>query len=180
MVAIKSLKKKFENFEEVKRQREVQAHLKLKRHPNIMELIEILYHSKKQRIGLVFDLMDQNLFELVINKSQKNLLYFKFILFEVLKGIYYLHSRGIFHRDIKPENILIQGSSVKLGDFGCCKGVYADQPFTEYISTRWYRSPECLLTDGYYEPKIDIWAFGCVVYEAVVGDPLFMGDNELD
>ena len=39
-------------------------------------------------------------------------------------------------------------------DFGSCRGVYSKQPYTEYISTRWYRAPECLLTDGYYGYKM--------------------------
>jgi len=63
-----------------------------------------------------------------------------------------MHKNGIFHRDIKPENILMRGDLVKLADFGSCKGFFSERPYTEYISTRWYRSPECLLTDGYYGP----------------------------
>ena len=51
-------------------------------------------------------------------------------------------------RDIKPENILIIGDQLKLADFGSCRSMHAKHPFTEYISTRWYRAPECLLTDG--------------------------------
>lgn len=44
---------------------------------------------------------------------------------------------------------------LKLADFGSCRGIYSKQPYTEYISTRWYRAPECLLTDGYYNHKMD-------------------------
>ena len=51
-------------------------------------------------------------------------------------------------RDIKPENILINGDRLKLADFGSCRSMHSRHPFTEYISTRWYRAPECLLTDG--------------------------------
>lgn len=53
-------------------------------------------------------------------------------------------------------------------------------PLTEYISTRWYRAPECLLTDGYYSYKMDIWGVGCVMYEVLSLCPLFPGDDELD
>ena len=52
--------------------------------------------------------------------------------------------------------MLLFNDSVKLADFGSCRGIYSKQPFTEYISTRWYRAPECLLTDGYYGYKV-IW-----------------------
>ena len=54
---------------------------------------------------------------------------------------------------------------MKLADFGSCRGVYSKPPYTEYISTRWYRPPECLLTDGYYTYKMDVWSVGCVFFE---------------
>lgn len=91
-----------------------------------------------------------------------------------------MHRKGIFHRDIKPENILIKGNLVKLADLGSCKGKHSPLPYTDYISTRWYRAPECLMTDGYYSEKMDIWGFGCVLFELVTKKPLFPGKDELD
>lgn len=61
--------------------------------------------------------------------------------------------------------IILQQNSLKLGDFGSCRSVYSKPPHTEYISTRWYRAPECLLTDGYYNFKMDMWSAGCVFFE---------------
>ena len=69
---------------------------------------------------------------------------------------------------------------MKLADLGSCKGIYSKQPYTEYISTRWYRPPECLMTDGYYDYKMDIWGVGCVMFEITTLNPLFPGNNELD
>ena len=96
-----------------------------------------------------------------------------------------MHKKGIFHRDIKPENILIESTSeigrgLKLADFGSCRGIYSKQPYTEYISTRWYRAPECLLTDGFYGPEMDLWGAGCVMFEITSLYPLFPGSNEVD
>ena len=91
-----------------------------------------------------------------------------------------MHKNGIFHRDIKPENILLLEDTVKLADFGSWRGIYSKPPLTEYISTRWYRAPECLLTDGYYGYKMDIWGVGWVFFEVLSLFPLFPGDNELD
>lgn len=98
-------------------------------------------------------------------------------MYGLLKALAFVHRKGIFHRDIKPENVLISGNEIKLADFGSCKGVYSKHPYTEYISTRWYRAPECLMTDGYYNHKMDIWGYGCVLFEMVSRYPLFNGKN---
>ena len=125
--------------------------------------------------------MEMNLYEAI--KDRKKYLpekKAKYWIFQTLKALEFIHRNGIFHRDIKPENILIRNNHVKLADLGSCKGMYSNPPFTEYISTRWYRSPECLLTDGYYNYKMDIWGLGCVFFEILALFPLFPGDDEID
>jgi renal tumor antigen len=102
---------------------------------------------------------------------------------QIFTAISHMHSRGIIHRDIKPENILVDatGENIKVADLGSSRSMTnSNQPVTEYIATRWYRSPECLLTDGYYGPEIDIWAAGCVVFEITALFPLFPGADEID
>ena len=125
--------------------------------------------------------MEMNLYEAIENRkkylSEKKA---KYWIYQTLKALEFMHKNGIFHRDIKPENILLLKNKVKLADLGSCKGIYSKPPFTEYISTRWYRSPECLLTDGYYNYKMDIWGLGCVFYEILTLEPLFPGDDEID
>ena len=125
--------------------------------------------------------MEMNLYEAI--KDRRVLLpekKCKLWMYQILKALDHMHRNGIFHRDIKPENILISDDNVKLADLGSCKGIYSKPPFTEYISTRWYRSPECLLTDGYYNYKMDIWGLGCVFFEILTLFPLFPGDDEID
>ena len=62
--------------------------------------------------------------------------------------------KPVIHRDLKPENIMVKDDQVKLIDFGSCRGIYSKLPYTEYIATRWYRPPECLLSDGFYNHKV--------------------------
>ncbi|PNH05738.1 MAPK/MAK/MRK overlapping kinase [Tetrabaena socialis] len=189
-VAIKCMKNHFDSLDQVNNLREIQALRRLSPHANIIKLLEVLYDQPTGRLALVFELMDMNIYELIRGRRHyvaeeriKNYMY------QLMKSMDHMHRNGIFHRqgrreegrgDIKPENILIMDDCLKLADFGSCRGIYSKQPYTEYISTRWYRAPECLLTDGYYNYKMDMWGVGCVFFEIVSLFPLFPGTNELD
>ena len=65
---------------------------------------------------------------------------------DILEGVMCMHSNGYIHRDLKPENILMSPENVlKVADFGTVKNMKAKLPYTNYVSTRWYRAPECIL-----------------------------------
>jgi renal tumor antigen len=180
-VAIKCMKNHFTSIDQVNNLREIQALRRLSPHPHVVKLIEILYDEPTGRLALVFELMDLNLYEWI--KGRRHYLpenKVKFYMYQLVKSMEHTHRNGIFHRDIKPENVLLVDDSLKLADFGSCRGIYSKQPYTEYISTRWYRAPECLLTDGWYNYKMDIWGVGCVFFEVLALSPLFPGKNELD
>ncbi|EPY26036.1 renal tumor antigen [Strigomonas culicis] len=182
MVAIKCFKKPFESKEEANRVREIHAVRKLTPHPNIVNLVEVLFDRSTGRLAVVFELMEKNLYDLIrVRKQYLPSEQIRSYMYQILKALDHTHRAGLFHRDIKPENVLINNDDVvKLADFGSCRGIYTKQPLTEYISTRWYRAPECLLTDGYYNYKMDIWSAGCVFFEMATLYPLFAGTNEID
>ena len=175
------MKNHFDSLEQVNNLREIQALRRLSPHQNIIKLLEVLYDQPTGRLALVFELMDMNVYEMIKGRRHyiaeekvKNYMY------QLMKAMDHMHSNGIFHRDVKPENILIMDDMLKVADFGSCRGIYSKQPYTEYISTRWYRAPECILTDGYYTYKMDMWGVGCVFFEIMSLYPLFPGTNELD
>lgn len=184
--AIKCMKNRFENIDQVNNLREIQALRRLSPHEHIISLEEVLYDQPTGRLALVFELMDANLYELIKGRRQYlSATLVKSYMWQLMKSLDHMHKKGIFHRDIKPENILIESSAeiakgLKLADLGSCRGIYSKQPYTEYISTRWYRAPECLLTDGYYGPEMDMWGAGCVMFEITSLYPLFPGSNEVD
>ncbi|KAM3128559.1 Cyclin-dependent kinase-like 5 [Paramecium bursaria] len=179
IVAIKKFKETEEN-EIVKKsiQREVKV-LRTLKHPNIVELYEAF--KRKGRIYLVFEYMERNLLE-VLQTQPKGLdpSYIRKVIFQLLKALDYCHQHEIVHRDIKPENLLIdQDGNLKLIDFGFARTL-AQEDLTDYVATRWYRSPELLLSYQSYGKGVDIWAVGCLLCELSDGNPLFPGENEVD
>ncbi|KAI8802582.1 kinase-like domain-containing protein [Cladochytrium replicatum] len=179
--AMKRFRKHFKSHEEIENLREIQALRRLNPHMNVVDLEDVIFDPKHGILSLNFPLMDCNLYELISKKhtvisETKAKVYF----WQICKGLEYMHGKGIFHRDIKPENILVLDNFIKLADFGSCRGIHSKPPFTEYIATRWYRSPECLLCEGMYSYKMDIWGAGCVLFEIISKVPLFPGSNELD
>ena len=200
LVAIKKFTKKYHSLEKCKEMREIKALNKLN-HDNIIKLYETIL--EENTLYLVFELMSKNLYELInasldqynslskgLNESNalnkinitisENTV--KYITKQILEGLSYMHKLGYFHRDLKPENILIdeQSNIIKLADFGLAREIRSIPPYTQYVSTRWYRAPECLLESTYYSSPIDIWAIGCIVYELLSGKPLFPGINQRD
>jgi renal tumor antigen len=193
LFAAKRLTRSFLSIEEVEGYQELQTLLKLETHPNILNLVEYVYESEHRILTIIFNLMDFSLYDYIRDRKRKlSECRCKNFLYQLSQGLCYLHSNGIFHRDIKPENILLRidtelqksnplkAELVQIGDLGSVAYTTDAMPRTEYVSTRWYRSPECLLTSGHYGPKMDVWALGCCFYEILTLQPLFPGANEID
>eukprot|EP00873_Tetraselmis_striata_P018419 jgi/Tetstr1/438683/TSEL_027233.t1 len=107
---------------------------------------------------------------------------FQVILYQMLRGLNYMHTAQVYHRDIKPSNILINADcKVKICDFSLARPVYnmsREMPseWTGYVATRWYRPPEMSLVKyTRWTHAMDVWGIGCVFLEAVLGRPLFPG-----
>ena len=99
---------------------------------------------------------------------------------ELVEALSYLHTRGVLYRDLKPENLLVKGDTIKIADFGLAREIRSKPPFTDYVSTRWYRAPEILLRSTYYNSPVDIFACGAMMAEYYMLRPLFPGNNETD
>ena len=108
---------------------------------------ENLYQMMKERYdhgdklfpeGVIRNMM----FQVKIVETKLKLKYF----LKVLQGLAFMHKHGYFHRDMKPENLLCMGPDlIKIADFGLAREIRSRPPYTDYVSTRWYRAPEVLL-----------------------------------
>ncbi|XP_054615039.1 serine/threonine-protein kinase N1-like isoform X2 [Dunckerocampus dactyliophorus] len=97
----------------------------------------------------------------------------------VVLGLQYLHDHKIVYRDLKLDNLLLDTDGfVKIADFGLCKeGMgYGDRTST-FCGTPEFLAPE-VLTDTSYTRAVDWWGLGVLVYEMLVGESPFPGDDE--
>lgn len=115
---------------------------------------------------LVYPKAEEDLLQ-YLRRERENTLTTKRYLFQAALGLAYLHSQGLMHGDIKPANILLFPEGAKLGDFGSVRPVCLGQgPPGLVVGTIWYRAPELLLGGKDLLTASDVWAFGCVLYEA--------------
>ena len=125
--------------------------------------------------------MDEDLYELMKNQSPRKMSenQIRSIVYQTLLGLQFMHKYGFFHRDMKPENLLRINETIKIADFGLAREIRSMPPYTEYVSTRYYRAPECILKSTNYNSPIDIWGLGCIMAEMYLHpQPLFFGNNE--
>ncbi|XP_036374952.1 serine/threonine-protein kinase MAK-like isoform X2 [Megalops cyprinoides] len=179
LVAIKRMKRKFYSWEECMNLREVKSLKKLS-HANVVKLKEVI--RENDHLYFVFEYMKENLYQLM---KDRNKLFpesvIRNIMYQILQGLAFIHKHGFFHRDMKPENLLCMGPElVKIADFGLAREIRSRPPYTDYVSTRWYRAPEVLLRSSVYSSPIDMWAVGCIMAELYTLRPLFPGNSEVD
>lgn len=201
LVAVKTMKKRLAMLNDYTRVKEVKFIQSIPSHPCLMQIYEMFIDDTNYQLHISMEPMSQNLYQLM--KARKSTYFssvtLRSILSQLLCAIRHIHRYNFFHRDVKPENILVvptqhyYGSKsgippyrqndnfvVKLADYGLARHVHNLKPYTAYVSTRWYRSPEILLRQRWYSRPIDIWAFGAVASEVANFMPLFPGSNELD
>uniref|UniRef100_A0A4W3JIT9 non-specific serine/threonine protein kinase n=1 Tax=Callorhinchus milii TaxID=7868 RepID=A0A4W3JIT9_CALMI len=179
LVAIKKMKRKFYSWDECMNLREVKSLKKLS-HANVVKLKEVV--RENDQLYFIFEYMKENLYQLMKDRNRmfpessiRNIMY------QILQGLAFIHKHGFFHRDMKPENLLCMGPElIKIADFGLAREIRSRPPYTDYVSTRWYRAPEVLLRSTNYSSPIDLWAVGCIMAELYTLRPLFPGSSEVD
>uniref|UniRef100_A0A3Q3A815 Mitogen-activated protein kinase n=1 Tax=Kryptolebias marmoratus TaxID=37003 RepID=A0A3Q3A815_KRYMA len=156
-------------------------------HENIIGINDIIraQHIETMRdVYIVQTLMETDLYKLLKTQKLSNdhVCYF---LYQILRGLKYIHSANVLHRDLKPSNLLINTTcDLKICDFGLARIADPEHDhtgfLTEYVATRWYRAPEIMLNSKGYSKSIDIWSVGCILAEMLSNKPIFPGKHYLD
>lgn len=181
-VAIKKITKAFYNVNHTKRTlREVSILSRLS-HDNVLGILGIMEPKSYQEfedVYVVFEQMDTDLHQIITSEQVLSEQHMQFIIYQVLRGLKYIHSANVVHRDMKPSNLLINADcALKICDFGLSRVLCAQaeqKNLTEYVATRWYRAPEVLLSFKEYTNAMDVWSVGCILAEVIRRKPLFPG-----
>ncbi|XP_005090387.1 mitogen-activated protein kinase 7 [Aplysia californica] len=186
-VAIKKIPSVFDALIIAKRTyREIKI-LKHFKHDNIICIREILMPKENvkayQDIYVVFDLMESDLHRIIYSDQELSEEHIRYFLYQILRGLKYIHSANVVHRDLKPSNVLVnEDCHLRIGDFGMARGIFytPDEPsyyMTQYVATRWYRAPEILLSMLEYGTAVDMWSVGCIFAEMIGRKHLFPGKD---
>ncbi|KAH0626333.1 hypothetical protein JD844_001259 [Phrynosoma platyrhinos] len=182
-VAIKKIPNAFDVVMNAKRTLRELKILKHFKHDNIIAIKDILKPSVPYAEYVVLDLMESDLHQIIHSSQPLTLEHVRYFLYQLLRGLKYIHSANVIHRDLKPSNLLInENCELKIGDFGMARGLCTKPDeykyfMTEYVATRWYRAPELMLSLHEYTQAIDMWSVGCIFAEMLGRKQLFPGKN---
>ncbi|KAH0793849.1 CMGC family protein kinase [Histomonas meleagridis] len=184
IVALKKVFCAFQNTTDAQRTyREITFLRHLRDHPFIVGLLAVHRSENDCDLYLSFECMETDV-HAVIRANILLDIHQRYIFWQLCCALKYIHSAGIIHRDLKPSNMLINSdASIKVCDFGLSRAINSpteNDNLTDYIATRWYRSPEILLGSGKYGIGLDMWAAGCILAELIGGRPLFPGASTMD
>jgi len=154
---------------------------------SISDVFKLTTDAAFNDIYVVQELMEADMYQIIRSRQKLTNAHFQYFLYQMLRGLKYIHSAGVLHRDLKPGNLLVNSDcGLKICDFGLARGLSLppEDPeiskaamMTEYVATRWYRAPEIMLSSSNYSKAIDIWSIGCIFAELLSGKVLFPGKD---
>lgn len=148
-LACKKFKCMYKSVKDLEKEVEVRVLRKLN-HPHIIKVEEIIYEQKSGKLFIIMEQGKKNIAEIMEDKKNIGTDFdehtIRTYMRQLIEAVGHMHEMGYFHRDLKPENmILVNDKEIKLIDFGTCMSMnrLKDKlPFSDYVSTRWYRAPE--------------------------------------
>lgn len=185
-VALKKMPNVFQNLASCKRVfREIRM-LSSFNHDNVVGLLDILQppHAQCfQEIYVLTELMQSDLHKIIVSPQTLTSDHIKVFVYQILRGLKYLHSGNILHRDIKPGNLLVNSNCIlKICDFGLARlwDPSDQQNMTHEVVTQYYRAPELLMGARRYTGAIDVWSVGCIFAELLARRILFQAQGPIE
>ena len=154
-MAIKKIEKAFEHKVFALRTLRELKIMRLLDHDNVLSIKTILKPEsleKFDQIYVVSELLETDLSQIIKSNQSLSDEHVQFFVYQILRGLKYIHSCGILHRDLKPRNLLVNSNcDLKICDFGLSRAnidslMTSSAQLTDYIATRWYRAPEVILS----------------------------------
>jgi serine/threonine protein kinase len=189
-VAIKKIEKAFEHKVFTKRTIRELKIMRLLKHENVLSIRTLLLPKSREEFDDIYvstPLLETDLASIIKSNQPLSEEHQQFFIYQILRGLKYVHSAGIIHRDLKPRNLLVNSNcDLKICDFGLSRATHCrDEPgkMTDYVATRWYRAPELLLEIREYGASVDVWSAGCILAELLRRKPFLPGsdtNNQLD
>ncbi|XP_038056233.1 mitogen-activated protein kinase 7-like [Patiria miniata] len=189
-VAIKKIPNAFEELTTAKRTYRELKIMRHFRHENVIGIREILMPKEPlndfRDVYVVLDLMESDLHHIIHSQQSVSMEHIRYFLYQILRGLKYIHSANVVHRDLKPSNLLVnENCELKIGDFGMARGLSGNADskrkmfMTVYVATRWYRAPELLFSNDDYSYAVDMWSVGCIFAEMLGRKQIFPGKNPM-
>ncbi|TVY13231.1 Mitogen-activated protein kinase HOG1 [Lachnellula arida] len=169
-VAVKKIMKPFSTPVLSKRTYRELKLLKHLKHENVISLSDI-FISPLEDIYFVTELLGTDLHRLLTSRPLEKQ-FIQYFLYQILRGLKYVHSAGVVHRDLKPSNILVnENCDLKICDFGLAR--LQDPQMTGYSA-----GDHAYMAK--YDVEVDIWSAGCIFAEMLEGKPLFPGKDHVN
>ncbi|KAF7255223.1 hypothetical protein EG68_07496 [Paragonimus skrjabini miyazakii] len=147
---------------------------------HLLDVVKVTSFSDFRDVSILCEYMDTDLHKIIVSPQHISMDHVRLFMYQLLRGLKYLHSAGIIHRDLKPGNLLINANCLlKICDFGLARSASfsdsgePDGSLTVEVVTQFYRSPELLLGTAHYTTAIDQWSVGCILGELLTRRILF-------
>eukprot|EP00794_Sanderia_malayensis_P013854 gene13854-15302_t len=184
-VALKKMPNVFQNTVSGKRVYRELRMLCFFKHDNVLQALDVLQPDPMdlfEELYVITELMQSDLHKIIVSPQPLTSDHVKVFLYQILRGLKYLHSAGILHRDIKPGNLLVNSNCLlKICDFGLarCEELDKSREMTQEVVTQYYRAPELLSGATYHSYGVDVWSVGCIFAELLGRKILFQAQSPI-